>query len=119
MSNYIFASAIGRRIAPVLVAASALCGTLGLSSVASASEEIIVTAPVVEKVIVEQPRPVVEKVIVERVAAPRPVIVEKVVARPEIIVARPREEIIVGRPRFAPVFYGPACAPRFHARVVI
>ena len=118
MNTCIFAS-VGRRIAPALLAASALCGTVGFSSVASAAEVVVVAPrPIVEKVVVAAPRPVVEEVIV---AQPRPIVEKVVVAAPrpiveEVVVRRPRpivEEVVVGRPRvFAPVLYG----PRFHAR---
>ncbi len=79
MSSHIFASVarnVGRRVAPVLLAVSTLCGTVGYASVASA-DEVVVTPAVAEIVV---PRPA-EKVVVEKVVRPaaEQVVVEKVV----------------------------------------
>ena len=48
MNTHFFSSAvstIGRKVAPALLAASTLFGTLGFSSVASADERVVVAAP--------------------------------------------------------------------------
>jgi hypothetical protein len=61
MNTQIF-SAFGRSVAPVMLAASTLLGTLGFSSVASAQERVVVAAPA--PVVVAAPQPVVEEVVV-------------------------------------------------------
>ncbi len=50
MNTHIF-SAFGRSVAPALLAASTMLGSLGFSSVASAQERVVVAAPAQEVVV--------------------------------------------------------------------
>ena len=73
MNTHFFASAVGRWVAPSVLAASTFCGAMGVSSVASAQERVVVAAPV-PRVVVEGPRVVAPRVVVERPVVERPVV---------------------------------------------
>jgi hypothetical protein len=83
MNAHYFASAVGRWVAPAVLAASTFCGTLGFSSVASAQERV--------RVGVGAPHAVM--------AGPR-----VAVEGPRAVIGGPR--VVVREPVVAPYYYG-------------